>query len=468
MNREKSFVKSTLIITLGKVCTQLVTFFLLPLYTGILSTEEYGTVDLLNTLVSLLLPIVTFQVEQAMFRELLEARDHNWKKKKIISSGIICVTWQCIIYLVIFSLISPFVHNDYKVFLAVNVVASIFSSLLLQVARGLGDNKRYAFASFLSAVSTVLFNVLLLVIIKLRVNGMLLGTLLGQVICVLYLFNSLKLSKYISVDSFRKKEVKGLWSYSLPLIPNSISWWVFGASDRVIVSGLLSLSATGLLSAANKFPSVITTMYNIFYLSFTENILLHAHDKDINNYYNKMFNIIFGLFISLSVGMIACMPFCFPIMINSKFNGAYNLIPILVIANIFNIIVSMIGVIYSANKNTKAIANTSIIAAIINLVVHLALIKFIGLYAAVISTFVSYFVMAIYRLHTAKKLYFKVRIKRSIIAKTVIVLPLILIFYYINRLYLNVISVLIAVLYVWSINKNSLGIIMNMVKKKKV
>ena len=67
MNREKSLVKNTIIITIGKICTQLITFLLLPVYTALLSTEEYGTVDLLNTLVSLCLPIVTFQIEQALF-----------------------------------------------------------------------------------------------------------------------------------------------------------------------------------------------------------------------------------------------------------------------------------------------------------------------------------------------------------------------------------------------------------------
>ena len=77
MDREKKLAKNTVILTIGKLCTQLITFFLLPLYTAVLSTEEYGTVDLLNTLVSLLLPIVTFQIEQAVFRFLIEIRIHN-------------------------------------------------------------------------------------------------------------------------------------------------------------------------------------------------------------------------------------------------------------------------------------------------------------------------------------------------------------------------------------------------------
>ena len=81
MNREKSLVKNTIIITIGRICTQLITFFLLPVYTALLSTEEYGTVDLLNTLVSLGLPIVTFQIEQALFRNLIDNRNNDKKIK---------------------------------------------------------------------------------------------------------------------------------------------------------------------------------------------------------------------------------------------------------------------------------------------------------------------------------------------------------------------------------------------------
>ena len=74
MSRESALVKNTIIIAIGKICTQFVSFFLLPFYTNVLSTEEFGAVDLLNTLVGLLLPIVTFQVEQAVFRDLIEIR----------------------------------------------------------------------------------------------------------------------------------------------------------------------------------------------------------------------------------------------------------------------------------------------------------------------------------------------------------------------------------------------------------
>ena len=129
MNREKSLFKNTIIITIGKICTQLITFLLLPLYTGILTTAEYGTVDLLNTLVSLCLPIITLQIEQAVFRELLEVRNKEQEIKDIISSAIFTVIVQSIIFLILFVIVAPAFKNVYKYFLATNVIAYIFSSL---------------------------------------------------------------------------------------------------------------------------------------------------------------------------------------------------------------------------------------------------------------------------------------------------------------------------------------------------
>lgn len=466
MSREKNLAKNTIIITIGKICTQLITFFLLPLYTGILSTEEYGAVDLLNTLVSLLLPIVTFQVEQAVFRELIEVRGKKDKESRIISSAVITVIFQCIVYLVIFALISPFINNHYKFFLATNVVANIFLSLLLQIARGFGDNKKYAFASFISALSTIIFNVLFLVVIKLGANGMLLGTMLGQIVATIYLFISLKLYKYLKVKDYKKEVIKSLWKYSLPLIPNAISWWVFNASDRVIASAFLGIDQNGILAASLKFSAVFITFYNIFNMSLTESISIAIKDDDVNDYFNRMLNIVLRLFTAIGVGMIACMPFVFPIMINEKFSAGYGLVPISIIGSLFNVVVGLISVIYVAEKNTKAIASTSIVSAVINIIVHLVLIKFIGLYAAVISTFVAFFVMSIYRLMDASKRYFKIKIDMKFIIQSIIALIFVFVSYYINNIYLNVFVVLFAVLFAIYINKDSFDIIFKLFTKK--
>lgn len=466
MNREKTLLKNTIILTIGKVSTQLITFFLLPLYTGILSTEEYGIVDLLNTLVSLLLPVVTFQIEQAVFRKLIEVRENENDKKIIISTATFSVMIQCIIYIFIFSIISPMVNNDYKIFLATNVIAYIFSSLFQQISRGLGDNKKYSIASFISASATIIFNVIFLVVVKLGANGMLLGNMFGQIMCIIYLYVALKLYKYISYKAFKYVILKKMWKYSIPLVPNAISWWIFDASDRIIVSSILGVAKNGILSAAHKFSNVYITIYNIFYLSWTEMISVHIEDKDIENFFNKIFNTVLKFFITMGIGLITCIPFIYPIIINEKFNEAYNQIPILILGSIFNIFVGLLSAIYVAKKNTKAIANTSIISAIINITVNIMLIKFIGLYASTISTFFAYFVMSIYRLHDVQKRYFRIRIQKNTIIKTLIILIISLPTYYIENVYLRLLSLILVITYAIDLNKDSIGWMLNMIKEK--
>lgn len=466
MNREKSLFKNTIIITIGKICTQLITFLLLPLYTGILTTAEYGTVDLLNTLVSLCLPIITLQIEQAVFRELLEVRNKEQEIKDIISSAIFTVIVQSIIFLILFVIVAPAFKNVYKYFLATNVIAYIFSSLFLQITRGLGNSKKYAFASFISALGTILFNILFIVGIKLGAKGMLLGTMLGQMITVIYLFISLRLYKYISIKNNKKKITKKLLKYSIPLIPNAISWWVFNASDRLIVTAILGVEKNGILAASLKFSTVYITLYNVFNISWTESISTAIDDEDLSVYFNKTFNVIIKLFIAMAIGIIAVMPIVYPIMINKKFDSGYVLVPVSILGSFFNVVVGLISVIYIGKKNTKAIANTSVISAIINIIVHLSLIKFLGLYAAVISTLTSFIIMSVYRIVDINKKYFKIIIDNKVVLETLIITSLILILYYVNNKYLNIVSIFIAIIYGYFLNKNSINVIANMLKRK--
>ena len=466
MNREKNLFKNTIIITIGKLSTQLITFFLLPLYTGILSTSEYGIVDFLNTLVSLSLPLITFQVEQAVFRELIEKRNDEKEKRIIISSGLYTIVINVLIFTLLFVLIAPFVKNDYKYFLLGNVIINIFLSLFLQISRGLGENKKYAIGSFISALSTIIFNILFVAIFKFGAYGMLLGTFIGQLIASIYIFFNLKLIKYINFRSHKKVVIKKLLNYSIPLIPNAISWWIFNASDRVIVTGLLGTEKNGILAASLKFSAVYANLYGFFNMSWTESISMAINDCDIEKFFNKMFNIVMRLFISIAIGIIAVMPFAYPLLINEKFSEGYYLVPISIIASIFNVVVGLISVIYVGNKNTKAIANTSIVSAIINIIIHLSLIRFLGLYAAVISTFSSFFIMSIYRIHDINKKYIKIKIDKRIIIYSIIVLAIVLYSYYNNVLAYKIISLGLSIVFALLINMNSIKTIFEMLKKK--
>lgn len=465
MSKGKDLAKNTVIVSIGKICTQLITFFLLPVYTAVLSNEEYGVVDLLNTLTSLLLPIATLQIEQGIFRYLLDCRENKEKQTTLITTVSKFILVQSAICILIFLCASPFIHNEYKYFLMANLLMGILSSISLQICRGLGDNKTYAVGSFITGALTVILNVIFIVVFKWGAYGMLIATAISNLLCAIYVFVKKKIYKYIDIKQNDKKLLKDIIKYSVPLIPNMISWWIVSASDRTIISAVIGVAQNGIYSAANKFSGIFSTLYSVFNLTWTESASININSEDRDEFFSKIFDFIVRFFGSLCLGTIAVMPFVFEILVNEKFAESYYQIPILILGSVFNILVSFLGSVYVAKKLTKEIAKTSIIAAIINIVVNIALINQIGLYAASISTVIAYFAMFIYRWIDVKK-YVSIKTNKALIAVLSVSFLVAIITYYLKMKIISIVVLLAVIIIAIYINKDSAKYLTEIVKKR--
>lgn len=422
MSRARELTRNTFIITLGRVSTQFISFLLLPLYTALLTTEEYGTVDLITTLVQLLIPIMSIMIDQGAFRYLLNCETENDKKRTITSAFavLICTSVIC---LIIFGIISVFVTNPYKIWLLLILIATAFSHLFLQIARGLKHTGDYALGSFVCSVPTIALNVLCIAFLKMGAVGMLIATFLGNLACSLFLFYKLKIYKYLGVKYIDKGVAKDELKYSSPLVPNQLSLWVMNSSDRLIVSFILGTAANGLLAVSHKFPTIYMTFFNVFQLAWHETGAIHYFDEDRDEFFSGMIHKLVSIFSTLCMCVLVALPLVFNILVRGSFSDAYYNIPIYLVAFLFNVVIGILGVVYVATKKTAEIAKTTMLAAAINFVVHIALINYIGLFAASLSTFVGYLVTMIYRIIDTKK-YLK--IKYNVVQFSIISIALVL------------------------------------------
>jgi len=453
MSREKQLVKNTGILALGKICTQFISFFLLPLYTSVLTTTEYGIVDLLNTYRTLLIPLIFFQMEQAVFRFLIDVRKDDNEKKRIISTSFFTILVQVFLFVCVFLLACIFINNEYKYFLMLNIIATMFSNYFLQICRGFGDNITYSIGSLISGTCTIVLNVVFLVIFKFGAYGMLSATLIANILCILFVLIRERIFTYVSKNNYSNKIRKSLWKYSIPLIPNSLSWWIVNASDRTIISHFIGLSFNGVYSVSNKFSNVCITFFNIFNMTWSESASLHVNDEDSSKFFSSITNKSLKIFGSICLLIIAVMPFAFKYLITGKsYSHAYYQIPILLLGTFFNIFVAMLGSIYIAFKKSNEIAKTSILAAVINIGINVLLINKIGLYAASISTFLSYFVMSLYRYKDIQKLV-KINIDKKMMMLFSIFCILLFITYYLRIRLLSFISLIIISLLTFILNK---------------
>lgn len=455
MNKKKELVKNTVILFLGKACTQLISYFLLPLYTGYLTTAQYGVVDLIQTYVVLLVPLITLELEMGVFRYLIDARGKEKDTKEVTTNNFLILIVSLLIFVVLYLIVTSFWHLNYRFIILLDIVVCTITGNLLQVARGFGKTIDYSIACIITGLMTVLSNIFLIVFCGLRSDGMIISMAVANGMGALYLFFKLKMYSYFDTKLASKKIVKSMCKYSIPLIPNSISWWIVSVSDRSIISIVLGAAANGVYAVSNKFPTLLSSIMAIFNMSWCESATLHINSKDRDEFFSDICNIVVKLFSSLGVGIIACMPFIFPILINSKYNEAFIYIPILVVAVVFNIGVSLYSSIYIAKKMTKEVASTSVMGAVINIAVNALLVKKIGLYAAAISTVVSYFSMMIYR-HFDLKKYLNIKYEKGVFIKTILIFTFSITLYYLRNIYLNILNLLVVVIYAFIMNKEFL------------
>ena len=455
MDKKKQLAKNTVIIFFGRVCTQLISFFLLPLYTSFLDTKDYGLVDLIQTYVTLLVPIITLELEMSIFRYLIDSRSSDKNTTKLISNNFFVLGVSLSVFSILYIIFTCFVGIPFRWLILVDIIVCVLSGNFLQVARGFGKTVDYSISCILTGVTTVISNIILICGLGMGAEGMIISMALANFICSLYLFIRLKLWTRIKYKLVDFKLLKDMFKYSIPLIPNGVSWWIVNVSDRSIISWIMGAGANGLYAISNKFPTIISSLTGIFNLSWAESAALHINSPDRDEFFSDVFNTIMRLFASMGVGMIACMPFIFPLLINSKYDDAYNYIPYLVLGTVFNVAICLYSQVYLAKKLSKQVATTAIIGAIINIVLNVVFIKQLGLYAAAISTAISYFIMMVYR-HIDLKKYISIKIDKRMVIESVLIFTLSIIIYYQHNLILNIINLLLVIIYSFIINKKFL------------
>ena len=456
-NTSKALFKNTGIIAIGQVSTKLINFFLLPLYTAILSREEYGLVDLLTTYSNLLTVLVGFQMIQAIFRFLVTCREDEKRIRSVVSTIFYASFCIIAIYSVLFCAIQPFVRIEFKWYLLIHVIVAIYLQTMSGVARGLGHNGDYAVGNFLSAATSLVLNVIVIAVLRLGVGAMLVSYIIGPVIGGTYIFFRNKIHRFIRLRSASKDELKTILKYAVPLVPNELSWSVIHSSDKIVISTFLSVAANGIIAVACKFSTIYTTVFSIFNSSWTEQVVLHYKDEGGPEYISHMFDKVITFFGSIAIGIVACMPFVFDILVDSKFRDAYQLVPLYMTAVFFNAVIGMISAIYLIENETKLVAISTMVAAIINLSVDLMLVKLIGTFAAPISSICGYAFISFWRLYDINKRHCKITMSKKKVILLISMMTATVSTYYFNNILLHIVSLIYVVSVALSMNWKSLG-----------
>lgn len=460
MNRESKLIKSTFILSIGTFLPKLAAFVTLPILTGFLSKEQYGTYDLVTVLVSLILPATTLQIHTAVFRFLIEHKNDRNLAKVYFSNIIAFVIPISIITLTILFFILPVNDIEIKIWICLYFFFDTLVCEAGQLTRGLARNLDYSISSIISALTKLVLAFILVRLLKYELKGAIIALAFSPLLSLIYLFFSIKLYELIDLKLLDIKILKEMLLYSWPMVPNNMSGWVMRVSDRFIVTAILGVSVNAVYAVANKLPSLITLAQSTFSLAWQENASIVSSDDDVSEYYSKMFSVMLKLYSGFLGIIIACTPVLFKILIKGDYAEAYLHMPILFVSMFFYCMSSFLGGIYIAFKKTKSVGLTTVFAAILNITIDLLLIGKIGLFAASISTLISYFFIFFYRLIKSKE-FIEIRYSPVSIIIPTFMLIVESILFYLNTNISNILNFLLSIIVFIILNKKMINTIID-------
>lgn len=466
MNREKELVKNTFIIALGTFLPKLTTLVTLPILTAYLTKAEYGTFDLLSTLVSVILPVATLKIEAAAFRFLIDCRDSKEKAASIVSTILTFLVPVSFAVIILLFFVMPLDSVLTRVLVSLYFFFDILYLGIQQIIRGLSKNAIYSFSAILYSVINMGLIVVLVAGMNKGLDGLLASMCVAQFAAILVLIIPTRLLRYYSFGSFSGTSLKEMLSYSWPMIPNALAMWVMNLSDRLIITAVMGVEANAVYSVANKIPNLFTTLQGTYIFAWQENASLSVGDKDSSDYYSKIFDMTFSLLVGMMTVLIAVTPIIFAVLIRGDYQEAYFQMPILFGGMLFSAIASFMGGIYVAHKKTKSVGITTMVSAAMNFIINFSTVRVIGLYAGSISTLVSFMFMAFYRMHNVRK-FQPMNYKHAKILLCFVVIGGMCVLSYMNTRPTNIINFVIGIVFAVVLNIKFIKSVLQAIGKKR-
>lgn len=464
-SRKKYLLKNTLIFSIGNFGSKIITFFLVPLYTNVLTTSQYGTVDLMTVLTTVIAPIITLNISEAVMRFLMDKNDN---KNDILNVSIIfCILalLLSILSIPIFSIFS--ITADYSILLSLYLFSFSISTILLCYIRGTEKLMTYSIINIIQTLVIASLNILFLVKFKLGIQGYILAYSIAYIISALLCIFIGKVYKDYRHSKINIPLINNMIKYSALLIPNALMWWIMNSLDRVMVTSMINVESNGIYAVSYKIPTILMTVTSIFNQAWMFSAVKEKDSADKDEYTNKVLKYLSSIIIITASFLIIILKPLMKIYVGNDFYQAWQYVPPLLVGTVFLTIGTFLSNEYTAHKDSAGFLKSATIGAIVNLILNFILIKVIGVMGVAIATCISYLSVLVFRIFDTKK-YVKLDFKSLNIYINFTCLFFISVLVYFNNKILNFIMIFIFILLIINNYIYFKEYLLNIIKKLKI
>lgn len=389
---------------IGTMGSKIISFLMLPFYTNILTTAEYGTIDLLLQISNFLTPICTLGVTTGIIRFGL---DNRYDKKDVFTTGLLSFEFGFILCLILAlaAVILPLPDQigQYSIWILALIAASSLHSICGAFVRSQEKVRIFAITGILNTVCNVLLMILFLRVLQLGIGGYMLAVTLADIISILFLAFSSKLWRFTGLKKLRIATTKEILKFSIPTIPATISWWVMEMSDKFMITAFISVAANGIYSVAAKIPSIVSIIAGVFINAWQISIIKTKGKKEQSRFYSNILRAYEAVLFVMAGFVTLFSRLIITLLTAPDYYEAREYVPLLISATVFSCLATFIGNIYTLEKKSVPQLVTMLIGASCNIVLNWILIPRFGISGAVIATLVSFMLLFFIRMVDTRK-----------------------------------------------------------------
>lgn len=365
--------------------SKLLIFFLVPYYTYVLSTAEYGTADLITTTASLIIPVVTLSITEAVFRFSM---DEKADYKALFSNGLLIVCIGGVISFVATKTLEDKNIGGVWNLCWILIVAESLYNLAAQFIRGIGKTRLYAIGGFIQTLILVVLNIAFLLKFKLGILGYILAMVISYA-CV-FLVYVIAGKIYMYVGRWNWPLCRKMLRYSLPMIPNGLSWWAMSYADKYVILIFLGAAANGVYLVAQKIPTILTMFTTIFHQAWQISAVEEGSNKGKSDFSMSVYDNLQAVMFICTSFIIAVVKPLYAVWVSNDYFEAWETTPMLLLATVFSCLSQFLTVNYMVDKKTIGSLKVTLVGCAVNVTLNILLIPHFGIIAAATATFVGY------------------------------------------------------------------------------
>ncbi|MBQ9964994.1 MAG: lipopolysaccharide biosynthesis protein [Clostridia bacterium] len=402
----KKFLNGSVVYFIGNALSQLASLLLMRFVTGHISPEEYGFYNLLTTVSNLVIPFVTLQIADAVFKFVLKSQTEDEKKSYLTTCFLVTAVSAVVIVAGTF-LLSCFVEIPHVWLVALYVVLYAVNGIYQKVIRCLNKSKVLVSGSLMKTVLFLLLEILFISVLDMRLEALLLANILSIVFFLVYAELRVRSFKFLDLRPMRLRVFPQMLRFSVPLMPNAAFWWMTSSVNNVIVSAKLGVDVNGIYAVSGKFSNVLSLVTNVLNTAWQDTAVADYGNEGFGKFLTKTLNMYVKLIFSAIAALIPLVAVVLPYMVDPSYYAAIPYAPFLLIAAGLSAMSGFMAQIFTGQGKTKTIMTTSLFGMAVNIAVIALLVEPLGLWAAVLGSLAADTVLVFLRTFLARKEFAK-------------------------------------------------------------